>query len=122
MLFHVCFPPFRLNSFGSSTLLQILSHTHNDICYTHRNGVVFEVVLCLSALAGCLGLDRCYLGYPTLGFLKFTTCGGFLAWWLLDLVLIAAQIVGPADGSSYVITTSVPRLLRHVPQNHTVFV
>ena len=81
---------------------------------------MLEVALCLSALAGCLGLDRCYLGYPTLGFLKFTTCGGFLVWWILDFVLIAAQILEPADGSSYVVT-AVPRMYRHVPQNHSVF-
>ena len=87
---------------------------------THRNGVVLEVALCLSALAGCFGFDRCYLGYPTLGFLKFTTCGGFLIWWVLDVVLIASQVLEPADGSSYVIT-SVPRLYRHVPQNHSIF-
>ena len=87
----------------------------------YRNGVVLEVALCLSAVAGCFGLDRCYLGYPTLGFLKFTTCGGFLIWWILDIVLIAAQITGPADGSSYVISSSIPRLYRHIPQNHTLF-
>jgi hypothetical protein len=35
--------------------------------------------------------------------LKFSTLGFFFLGHLLDIVLIASQVVGPADGSHYVI-------------------
>jgi hypothetical protein len=44
------------------------------------------------------------LGYPALGVLKFSTLGFFFLGHLLDIVLIASQVVGPADGSHYIIS------------------
>ena len=57
----------------------------------------------LSIFLGMFGADRFYLGYPALGLLKFSTLGFFFLGHLLDIILIASQIVGPADGSHYVI-------------------
>ena len=57
----------------------------------------------LSIFLGMFGADRFYLGHPALGLLKFSTLGFFFLGHLLDIVLIASQIVGPADGSHYII-------------------
>lgn len=49
------------------------------------------------------GADRFYLGYPAMGLLKLCTLGFMFFGQLIDIILIATQIVGPADGSAYVI-------------------
>nr|ACO10335.1 TM2 domain-containing protein CG10795 precursor [Caligus rogercresseyi]ACO10782.1 TM2 domain-containing protein CG10795 precursor [Caligus rogercresseyi] len=74
------------------------------------NGVHFQTALLLSIFFGPLGLDRFYLGYPAIGFLKLTTLGFFFLGHLLDVILIASQSLGPADGSAYVINYYGPRL------------
>jgi TM2 domain-containing membrane protein YozV len=68
------------------------------------NGYSFETALILSIFLGMFGLDRFYLGYPAIGLLKFCTLGFFFIGHLVDIVLIASQAVGPADGSYYVIS------------------
>ena len=67
------------------------------------NNYHFDTALMLSIFLGMFGADRFYLGYPALGLLKFSTLGFFFLGHLLDIILIASQIVGPADGSHYVI-------------------
>lgn len=57
----------------------------------------------LSIFLGMFGVDRFYLGYPAIGLLKFCTLGFLFIGQLIDVVLIATQTVGPADGSYYVI-------------------
>ena len=61
----------------------------------------FRTALGLSVFFGAFGIDRFYLGFPALGLLKLSTGGMFLLWWLLDVVMIATQTLGPADGSAY---------------------
>lgn len=68
-----------------------------------RNGYSFETALLLSIFLGMFGADRFYLGYPALGLLKFCTLGFMFLGQLIDIILIATQIVGPADGSYYII-------------------
>lgn len=58
----------------------------------------------LSIFLGMFGADRFYLGHPALGLLKFSTLGFFFLGHLLDIILIASQVVGPADGSDYIIS------------------
>lgn len=55
----------------------------------------------LSVFLGMIGADRFYLGYPAIGLLKLSTLGFFFIGQAIDVVLIALQIVGPADGTAY---------------------
>jgi TM2 domain-containing membrane protein YozV len=55
----------------------------------------------LSLMLGWFGLDRCYLGYPMLGLLKFLTFGGFLIGNWIDLLLLSLQQLQPADGNAF---------------------
>jgi len=58
----------------------------------------FMIALLLSFFFGFFGFDRFYLGYYGLGILKFITCGGFLIWWLLDVILISFGKIPDAKG------------------------
>ncbi|XP_017777892.1 PREDICTED: TM2 domain-containing protein CG10795 [Nicrophorus vespilloides] len=66
------------------------------------NGYSFETSMLLSVFLGMFGADRFYLGYPAIGLAKFCTLGFMFIGQLIDIVLIATQYVGPADGSHYV--------------------
>ncbi len=57
--------------------------------------------LLLSIFLGELGIDRFYLGYVGTGILKLITAGGFGVWWLIDIILIAAGVLRPANGGVY---------------------
>lgn len=46
------------------------------------------IAIILSVLAGCLGVDRFYIGDVGLGVVKLLTCGGLYVWWLIDLFVI----------------------------------
>ncbi len=74
-----------------------------DASCKETNGYNLETCLLLSVFLGMFGLDRFYLGYPALGLLKFATLGFFFIGHLLDVVLIASGVVGPADGSAFVV-------------------
>ncbi|KAL4701903.1 hypothetical protein ACJJTC_013762 [Scirpophaga incertulas] len=67
------------------------------------NGYSLEIALLLSVFLGMFGLDRFYLGYPGIGLAKLCTLGFMFIGQLLDIILIAAQVVGPSDGSAYVV-------------------
>lgn len=80
------------------------------MCLLHRNGYHFDTALLLSIFLGMFGIDRFYLGYPAIGLLKFCTFGFMFLGQLVDVILIATQIVGPADGSAYIISYYGPVL------------
>lgn len=74
------------------------------------NGYHFDTALLLSIFLGMFGIDRFYLGYPAIGLLKFCTFGFMFLGQLVDVILIATQMVGPADGSAYIISYFGPVL------------
>ncbi|XP_029473753.1 TM2 domain-containing protein 1 isoform X1 [Rhinatrema bivittatum] len=83
------------------------------------NGYSYRVAVALSLFLGWLGADRFYLGYPALGLLKFCTVGFCGIGSLIDFILISMQIVGPSDGSSYIIDYYGARLTRLSINNET---
>jgi TM2 domain-containing membrane protein YozV len=52
----------------------------------------------LSSFLGLLGADRFYLGQMGLGIAKLLTCGGFLVWYLIDVILIGMGKMTDAQG------------------------
>ncbi|KAM4720828.1 TM2 domain-containing protein 1 [Rhinophrynus dorsalis] len=84
------------------------------------NGYSYKVAVALSLFLGWLGADRFYLGYPALGMLKFCTVGFCGIGSLLDFILISMQIVGPSDGSNYIIDYYGARLI-HLSINNETF-
>ncbi|KAL7051643.1 hypothetical protein ACKWTF_004545 [Chironomus riparius] len=83
---------------------------YSSIPCEYTNGKHFDVALILSIFLGMFGIDRFYLGYPAIGCFKLFTLGFMFLGQLIDVILIASQIVGPADGSSYVIPYYGPKL------------
>lgn len=68
---------------------------------TSRIPVVIVVSICSITLGG-FGADRFYLGQWREGLGKLFSFGGLGIWTLIDVLLIGAGYVGPADGSLYI--------------------
>ncbi|XP_067949761.1 TM2 domain-containing protein 1-like [Watersipora subatra] len=75
-----------------------------------------ETALLLSIFLGMFGVDRFYLGYPAIGLLKLSTFGFMLVGQLVDIILIATQVVKPADGGDYTVDYFGARMY-HSPDN-----
>ncbi|EPB66597.1 TM2 domain protein [Ancylostoma ceylanicum] len=69
-----------------------------------------STALLLSIFFGFLGIDRMYLGYYAVGIVKMFSLGGLFVLWLIDVVLIALQLLQPADGSRYIMNYYGPRV------------
>ncbi|KAM6342794.1 TM2 domain-containing protein 1 isoform 1-T3 [Alca torda] len=92
---------------------------YKPIACRNVNGYSYKVAVALSLFLGWLGADRFYLGYPALGLLKFCTVGFCGIGSLIDFILISMQIVGPSDGSSYIIDYYGARLTQLTITNAT---
>lgn len=65
------------------------------------SGHKYSVALLLSMILGGFGADRFYLGWTASALGKLFSLGGFGVWTIIDVILIGAQYLGPADGSVY---------------------
>ena len=70
------------------------------LCYPSE-GKDPSTALWLSVIFGFLGIDRFYLGYPTIGLFKLFTGGFFGLGWYIDIYLIALRILKPARNGTY---------------------
>ncbi|KAM7286160.1 hypothetical protein ISCGN_033044 [Ixodes scapularis] len=73
----------------------------NNLCNWTR-GYSWWTALLLSIVLGGFGADRFYLGMWQEGIGKLFSFGGLGVWTLVDVVLVAAGYLGPADGSLYI--------------------
>lgn len=85
-----CALPLRYPCHLCSSLLAVES----QLCYCC-------VSICSITLGG-FGADRFYLGQWREGLGKLFSFGGLGIWTLIDVLLIGAGYVGPADGSLYI--------------------
>lgn len=106
---NVCTNKTAILQYLALFILKWRASIHKTYCYRKliliffRNGYHFETAMLLSIFLGMFGADRFYLGYPAIGLLKFCTMGFMFLGQLVDIILIATQVVGPADGSYYII-------------------
>lgn len=68
----------------------------------YTRGYSWSVALILSVALGGFGVDRFYLGMWQEGIGKLFSFGGLGVWTLVDVILIAAGYLGPADGSVFI--------------------
>lgn len=75
---------------------------HKNLLCNWTRGYSWWTALVLSIVLGGFGADRFYLGMWQEGIGKLFSFGGLGVWTLVDVVLVAAGYLGPADGSLYI--------------------
>ena len=80
----------------------LMSSVCVSLSHTHRyNGYSFPSIILYSVFLGYLGVDRFCLGYTCLGVAKLLTLGGLGVWWVVDVILLLAGQINPADNFSW---------------------
>ena len=54
--------------------------------------------LLLAIFLGWLGIHRFYLGYVGVGIIQLLTMGGFLVWWIIDIINLSRGTLKPKKG------------------------
>ncbi|VDN60248.1 unnamed protein product [Dracunculus medinensis] len=85
----------------------------------YSSGIRHSTALLLAIFLGWAGADRFYLGYYAIGFLKLFSFGCFAILYLIDIVLIALQLLGPANGKAYLIDYYGPKAVAFRFSNET---
>ena len=66
----------------------------------------WSITLILCVLIGVWGVHRFYVGKVGTGLLMLFTFGGFLIWWIIDLILIATESFKDHEGRKIPYTTT----------------
>ena len=90
-----------------------------EIQCRYVKGKSFKTAMLLSIFLGVFGIDRIYLGYPAIGLFKFCTLGFFMIFQFIDVILLATQILKPADGSDFYMDFFGHRLIPVPRDNET---
>jgi len=73
---------------------------NHNACQSCEKQKSWVTAVLLSLFFGCLGIDRFYLGYTTLGILKLLTWGGIGIWAFIDFILILVGALKDAEGKT----------------------
>lgn len=76
---------------------------HQRLKCRHVTNYNYQTTVLLSIFFGIFGIDRIYLGYYSIGVVKACTFGYMFIGYLIEMLLIITQNLGPADGSKYLI-------------------
>lgn len=97
-----CYPNKKIKCEGKTFDGKTIGFYKDTLCrfvtkYHYQTAVLFSIFL------GFLGVDRFYLGYVAFGVIKLCTFGLMFIGYLIDMILIITQTLGPSDGSAYIV-------------------
>jgi len=97
---YASFPVQRTATAANSTTVAEKTDTMEELSSPAASGGTNQVTaLLLCIFLGVLGIHRFYLGYIWQGIVQLLTLGGFLIWWIIDLVRIITGELQPNGGS-----------------------
>ncbi|ULU00373.1 hypothetical protein L5515_003951 [Caenorhabditis briggsae] len=116
----MCETAEHVKCIGKDNQFGVFNKTVPDACHYGAH-VNYTTALLLSIFLGFFGIDRIYLGYYALGFVKMFSLGGLVVFWVVDIILISLQLLGPADGTDYAMAYYGPKVQRIRFDSHTNF-
>jgi TM2 domain-containing membrane protein YozV len=94
---------------------------HMDVECRYVTRYHYKTAVLLSIFLGMFGADRFYLGYMSMGLLKFSTFGFMFIGYLIDMILVITQTLEPIDGSKYIVDYYGQVLRPSSPYNNFTF-